>query len=120
MADSVQYLLAVRTIQRSDGPPVPTGRVASLLDRSPAATTEALQRLESRGLLEHEPYDGVSLTDAGWAETEPLWGRYETLRRFYRDVLGVEAYERGAMQVAGVVSPDVVARLEEVLSPPNV
>lgn len=120
MTDAAQYLLAVRSLERSEGPPVRTGRIASVLDRSPSAATEAIQRLQSRGLVEHEPYEGVSLTEAGRGEAESLWERFETLDRVYRDVLDIDEHEREAMEVAGVVSPDVAARLEATLLPPEV
>ena len=119
MTDGATYLLAVRSLEESGGTPVPTGRVATLLDRSPSATTEAIQRLASRGFVEHEPYEGVASTPEGRREVESLWDRHLTLRRFYRDVLGVEEYEREAMEVAAVVRPDVAARLEATLLPPE-
>jgi Mn-dependent DtxR family transcriptional regulator len=82
-----------------------------MLDRSPSAATEMLQRLDERGLVAYEPYDGVTLTDEGRAEAAELYDRYRTLVRFFRDVLGVEDAQAEAMRLAGVVSTTVADRL---------
>ena len=119
MTDATEYLLAVRSLAATEDAPVSTGRVASAVGRSPSAATEAIQRLAARGLLEHEPYDGVALTEAGRSETRELWDRYVVVRRFYREVLEVDAHEREAMVVAGVLSSDVTARHDEALLPPE-
>ncbi|SDK17669.1 metal-dependent transcriptional regulator [Natronorubrum texcoconense] len=115
MTGGPQYLLVVFLVERRDGPPVSSGAVADALGRSPAATTEMLQRLESRGLVTYEPYDGATLTDEGRATAAELYEAYETLSRFFRDVLELEEYEREAMELAGAVSPTVIDRLESTL-----
>lgn len=96
-----------------------TGRIATGLDRSPSAATEAMQRLAARGLLEHEPYEGVRLTDRGRAEADRLWECYQVLCRFCRDVLDLEWYRWEAFALVGIVSPDVVDRLQSTLLPPR-
>ena len=39
--------------------------VAGELDRSPATVTETFKRLDGEGLVDYEPYEGVTLTEAG-------------------------------------------------------
>lgn len=114
-----RYLLALGRLAAEDGEPVPTGRIAAAVDRSPSATTEALQRLEARDLLVHEPYAGVSLTARGRAEATALARRVDVLSRFFGDVLDVDDPEHEAVQVAGVVSDEVTARLDATLLPPS-
>ncbi|MHC3437190.1 metal-dependent transcriptional regulator [Natrialbaceae archaeon A-gly3] len=115
MTGATQYLLVVYVAERRDGPPVPPGYVADVLDRSPAATTEMLGRLEDRGLVIAEPYQGVTLTPEGRDSAREAAETYRTLSRFFREVLGLEEPEREAMQVAGSVSPHVVDRLATTL-----
>ncbi|WP_440772805.1 metal-dependent transcriptional regulator [Natronorubrum sp. DTA28] len=115
MTGGPQYLLVVFLVERRDGPPVSSGAVADAVGRSPAATTEMLQRLETRGLVTYEPYDGATLTDEGRDAAAELYGAYDTLSRFFRDVLELEEYEREAMELAGAVSPTVIDRLESTL-----
>lgn len=115
MNRTAQYLTVVYRLAREEGEPVPSGRIAETLDRSPAATTEMIQRLESEGVVEHEPYDGVSLTASGRERAAERYRTYETLRVFFRDVLELDAYEREAFELVGAVSPTVAERLSETL-----
>lgn len=115
MSETARYLLAAFLAERRHSPPVSTGQVADAVGRSPSATTEMLQRLESRGLLTHEPYEGVTLSDEGREAAEQLHESYLVLARFFRDVLDIDDYAEEAMDVAGTVSPSVAERLSETL-----
>lgn len=115
MADEAAYLIALYAAERDASGPVPPGRIADELDRSPSAVTEMLQRLEARGLVEREPYEGATLTEEGRETAAELHETYRTLTRFFRDVLGVDAYEREARRLAGSVSPTVAERLRATL-----
>lgn len=95
--------------------PVAPSVIADALDRSPAATTEMLQRLEERGLVNHEPYDGATLTSDGREAGEELYETYTTLSQFFREILDLEAHEEEAMRLAGNISPLVVERLASTL-----
>ncbi|WP_255152472.1 metal-dependent transcriptional regulator [Halorarius halobius] len=115
MSDASRYLLVVYRAQRRDGAPVPTGHVADAVGRSPAATTEMLQRLDERGLVAHEPYEGVALTPDGEDAAADLQESYRTLSRFFEEVLGLDDHDEEAMRVAGTVSPAVAERLAATL-----
>ena len=60
-----------------------------------------LQRLESNGLVTHEPYDGATLTADGRDTAEDLHKTYVTLSQFFREVLDPEDYETEAMELVG-------------------
>lgn len=111
-----RYLLALYIAEHRGEPPIPSGRVAELLDRSPAAATEMLQRLEADGLVVREPYAGATLTDGGRERAAELHESYVLLSWFFREVLGLDAHEREAMELAGLISPDVADRLVGLLS----
>ncbi|SDG06269.1 metal-dependent transcriptional regulator [Halorientalis regularis] len=110
-----QYLLALYVEQQRRSPPIPSGRLADRLDKSPAATTEMCQRLDSKGLITYEPYEGATLTAEGRSRAADLHERYVTLSWFFRDVLDLDDHETGAMRLAGSVSPDTAARLAFLL-----
>ncbi|WP_227738856.1 metal-dependent transcriptional regulator [Halorientalis pallida] len=110
-----QYLLALYVAQQRRSPPIPSGDLADRLDKSPAATTEMCQRLDEKGLISYEPYDGATLTAEGRSRADDLHERYVTLSWFFRDVLGLDDHETAAMRLAGSVSPDIAARLAFLL-----
>jgi Mn-dependent DtxR family transcriptional regulator len=115
MTGASQYLLVLYMAEQHDSDPIAPGDIAAALDRSPAATTEMLQRLEERGLVTHEPYEGATLTDDGRETADDLYETYVILSRFFDDVLGVDDSEREALELAGNISPTVTERLASTL-----
>ena len=114
-----QYLLVLYRAERRGNVPVSPGTVADAVGRSPAATTEMLQRLDDRGLVAHEPYDGATLTPEGRERAADLYGTYVTLSRFFDEVLDLSDHEREAMSLVGVISQTVVDRLATTLLDPD-
>lgn len=115
MTGASQYLLVVYIAEERDSGPVPPGEIADAVGRSPSATTEMLQRLETRGLVTHEPYEGATLTPDGRETAEELYETYAALSRFFEDVLELDDYEEEAMALAGNISPTVAERLGSTL-----
>ena len=115
MSDDSQYLLVVFLAEKRDAAPVSPGTVADAVDRSPAATTEMLQRLADRGLVAYEPYEGATLTPEGREAAAELYDTYVTLSRFFETVLGLDDHRAEAMELAGTVSPLVADRLSSTL-----
>jgi DtxR family Mn-dependent transcriptional regulator len=115
MRRGAQYLLAVYILGHRSEPPVQTNAVAEILDRAPATVTETLQRLADDGLLTHEPYEGVTLTESGRERAAQLHETYVILSWFFRSVLELNDYEAEAMELAGLVSPTVAERLAATL-----
>lgn len=115
MTEAARYLVVLYAAERRGTDPVPPGDVADAVGRSPSATTEMLQRLEKRGLVTHEPYQGATLTEEGRERAEELHGTYVTLSEFFREVLGLDDHEEEAMRLAGTVSPTVADRLSATL-----
>ena len=115
MTGEAQYLLTLYSAERERSPPISPGYIAGELGRSPAATTEMLQRLDERGVVTYEPYEGATLTEEGRARASDIFESYQTLTQFFEEVLELEEYEREARQLAGTVSPDVADRLAATL-----
>lgn len=114
-SEGARYLLVLEIAERRRSPPVAPGHVADVLDRSPSAATEMLQRLDDRGLVRYEPYEGATLTPGGKERARGLYDTYRILWRFFRDVLGLDAPREEAMSLAGAVSPTVAQRLAATL-----
>ena len=117
MTDAPQYLLVIyRAIRETSAEePISPGYVADELDRSPSTATEALQRLETRGYLAYEPYEGVTLTDRGRETAADLYERYVVLSTFFREVLDLDEPDREARALAGSVSSVVTERVADTL-----
>jgi DtxR family Mn-dependent transcriptional regulator len=115
MSGRPQYLLAIYILEQREEPPVSSGAVASMLDRSPASVSEAFGRLQADGLVDREPYEGVTLNADGRALASDLHESYVTLSWFFRSVLDLDGHETEAMELAAVVSPTVASRLVEAL-----
>jgi DtxR family Mn-dependent transcriptional regulator len=119
MRGAPQYLLAIYIAQHRQDPPIPSGVIAEMLGRSPAAVTEMCQRLGEKDLVTYEPYEGVTLTDSGHERAMTLHETYVTVSWFFRGVLELDDYESEAMEVAGLVSPAVAERLADTLPHPD-
>ena len=115
MTDRSRYLLGLYVAEHRKSAPVSPGVVGEMVDRSPATVIEAFRRFEEEGLLAYEPYEGAALTEAGRRRAEELHETYVTLSWFFRGVLDLEDHETEAMEMAGLVSPDVAERLASTL-----
>lgn len=115
MSNAHRYLIALYVAEQRRSPPIPSGLLAEMLDRSPSSVTEMLQRLADDGLVVYESYEGATLTESGRDRAQDLHETYVTLSWFFRSVLDLDTYEREAMELASVVSPTVADRLVTVL-----
>ncbi len=59
------YLKSIYYLERHEGAPVGTSRIAEYLDVTAPTVTSMLDSLEERGLIEREKYKGVELTAEG-------------------------------------------------------
>ena len=110
-----QYLKAIYLIQQQDNNPAATGRVADMLDVSPASANEMIGKLEDRGLAEHEKYKGVSLTDDGIVRARDALQTYCIIERFLVNVLGVENFREEARELESVIDGTVAERLDTII-----
>jgi DtxR family Mn-dependent transcriptional regulator len=59
------YSKAIYALEQRDREPVSTNAIAERLGVTPASASGMVKRLGELGLVAHQPYRGVSLTDAG-------------------------------------------------------
>ena len=83
--------------QTKDGGEAHTGMLAEALGVSPGTSTTTVKRLADRALVDHRPYHGVSLTDAGRRSAVALIRRHRIVERFLADMLGYAWNEADAL-----------------------
>jgi DtxR family Mn-dependent transcriptional regulator len=72
-----------------DGQAVATNELAAWLEVAPPSATAMLKRLAADGLVEHLPYHGARLTEAGEAAALKVVRRHRLTETFLRQVVGV-------------------------------
>jgi len=111
-----QYLKAIYLVQRQEDGPASTGNVAELLEVSPASANEMIGKLEADGLLDHEKYKGVDLTDEGIERARQALQNYCIIERFLVEVLEVdEEFRAEATQLESVIDETVADRLDTII-----
>jgi DtxR family Mn-dependent transcriptional regulator len=90
--------------------------IASRLGVSKPSVLTALKTLEDQGLLEHERYRSVTLTERGKAAAAEIRGRHNFLRSFLLDVLGVspEIAEQDACKMEHVLSDETLKKMKSL------
>lgn len=107
------YLEAIWDLVRQDG----SARVRDIAERLAVAmpsVTVALKALASRGLVEYEPYQQVTLTRRGKGQARRITRRHEVLRGFLVEVLDVDdpVAEANACRLEHAVDDAVLQRLQ--------
>jgi DtxR family Mn-dependent transcriptional regulator len=110
-----QYLKAIYLLQRPEGEPAATGELAEMLAVSPASVNEMVGKLEEQGLVDHEKYEGATLTDEGIARAEDALETYCIIQRFLHNVLEVENFREEARALEAVIDDTVAERLDTII-----
>lgn len=103
LEDYLEAILAIEDAKHAARPK----DIARRLSVSPPSVTAALQNLSTRGLVNYAPYDLVTLTPAGRRLATDVRRRHDALRRFFIDLLRLEARE----------ADDVACHMEHALPP---
>ena len=90
-----------------DGEGAHTGELAAHLGVSPGTATATVKQLAGRGLLDHRPYRGVELTEAGRREAAAAMRRHRIVERFLSDMLGYAWNEADRLADFELLSVDV-------------
>jgi DtxR family transcriptional regulator, Mn-dependent transcriptional regulator len=90
ISDAVQdYAKAIWSLSQRGDEPVSTSALAERLEVSPASASAMIKRLESMGLVEHEPYHGVQLTRAGERVALEVVRHHRLLELYLAEALGM-------------------------------
>jgi DtxR family Mn-dependent transcriptional regulator len=83
------YAKAIHALQAREGGPVGTNALAERLGVSPGTVTAMLKRMASLGLVRHERYRGVELTEAGERMALEVIRHHRLLEAFLAEALGM-------------------------------
>jgi DtxR family Mn-dependent transcriptional regulator len=77
-----------------------------------------LKGLAAKGLVKHERYGLVELTETGRTEAQEVLARHKAIYRFLNGFMGVSAAtaEADACRIEHVLSPDTVKRLLKLVA----
>lgn len=114
------YLKAIRHLQRADAA-VSTSAIAEHLDRSPASVTNMVKSLAQRGLVLHEPYHGVQLSEAGEREALRIIRRHRVIEAYLIERLGYswDRVHAEAERLEHAASDELVERMATELGHPE-
>lgn len=104
------YLEAILQLERASRV-TRVSEIAEQLNVSRPSVTGALKNLAARGLVAHERYGHVTLTEEGAGIALEVEGRHVAIRNFLVEVLGIpeEKAESTACRLEHVLEPDVIA-----------
>jgi DtxR family transcriptional regulator, Mn-dependent transcriptional regulator len=83
------YAKAIYTLSHRSGGLVGTSELAARLGVAPATATAMLKRLDGMGLVDHQPYHGVSLTPAGDRVALEVIRHHRLLESYLSEALGM-------------------------------
>ena len=101
---------------------VSTGAIAGALGVAPATVTSMLKTLAAGGLVDYEPYSGVSLTEPGRQLALHVLRRHRLVELFLVRVMGMDWSEvhADAEILEHSVSERLIERMDEMLGRPEV
>ncbi len=116
------YLKAIYVLQSEQGPPVSTSAIAEYLEKTPPSVTDMLGKLEDRGLVEREPYQGAELTPDGEAVALEVVRHHRLLEAFLADQLDYDWSDvhDEADALEHHISEEFERRVAEALGDPTV
>jgi DtxR family transcriptional regulator, Mn-dependent transcriptional regulator len=117
------YLTEIyRLSDRGDGRNnyIGTSALADLMDVTAPAVNRMVTKLKENGLLEHEPYQGIRLTDKGQHEALKELRRHRIAEAFLVQVMGFGWHEvhAEADQMSQGISDTVAERMAEMAGNP--
>ncbi|MFB6204079.1 MAG: metal-dependent transcriptional regulator [Candidatus Nanohaloarchaea archaeon] len=112
MNSKQNYLRAIYELTDGGDSNTTTSELADYLEVSNASVSEAIQKLESDGLVCRVPYKGFTLSPVGREKASELEEKYSVLEQFFGE-LGVKNPEKEADAVAHAISMEAVEKIRE-------
>ena len=122
LSESIQdYLKSVYKLQAADGA-VSIGALARDQGVAPASASAMVKKLAALDLLQHEPYRGATLTEAGERVALEVIRHHRLLELYLAETLGVHVDDvhDEADRLEHVISEELEARIDRALGfPPH-
>lgn len=115
-ANMEDYLETIGTLTKEAGI-ARVKEISEALNVKTPSVHAALHLLVDKGLIEHEHYGYIRLTEEGAEMAEEIIRRHEMLERFLRDFLGISPDEasKNACRMEHVMDEDSLGRLERFI-----
>lgn len=116
-----RYLKAIYLQAKGSTESVSTNAMANALKTSPAAVTDMVQRLNEKGLVVYQKYQGVTLSSVGQTYALQILRKHLLWEVFLVDKLklGWEEVHEIAEQLEHINSPILIQRLDDYLGNPT-
>jgi DtxR family Mn-dependent transcriptional regulator len=115
-----EYLEGIYRLQEKSGV-ARTSDIVKALQVVPGTVTNTVERLEKEGMLRHEPYRGVRLTDRGRRIALDVIRRHRISERLLTDFVHIDwdkAHDAACRLEHGITT-DVIKKLEKALGHPK-
>jgi DtxR family Mn-dependent transcriptional regulator len=114
-----EFLESIYRLQERDGV-ARTSELVKMLNIVPGTVTNTVERLERRGLIKHEAYRGVKLTEEGRTIALSVIRRHRLSERLLSDVLRMrwDRVHEAACQLEHGVTEEVADSIEKILNQP--
>jgi DtxR family Mn-dependent transcriptional regulator len=114
------YLKVIYEIERATGAAA-TNDIAQRLEIAPASVSGMVRRLADQGLLEHERYRGVRLTDAGRRVALRTIRRHRVIEAYLTRALGYpwDRVHDEAERLEHAASDELIDRMAEAIGEPT-
>jgi len=115
-----EYLEGIYRLQEKSGV-ARTSDIVKVLQVVPGTVTNTVERLEKEGMLRHEPYRGVKLTDKGRKIALDVIRRHRLSERLLTDFVHVDwdKVHDAACRLEHGITHDVIKKLEKALGHPK-
>jgi DtxR family Mn-dependent transcriptional regulator len=115
-----EYLEGIYRLQEKSGV-ARTSDIVKVLQVVPGTVTNTVERLEKEGMLRHEPYRGVKLTDKGRKIALGVIRRHRLSERLLTDFVRVDwdKVHDAACKLEHGIANDVIKKLEKALGHPK-
>ena len=116
-----EYLETIFYLITKNRSPAKTKQISEELNVSPPSVTEMIKKLNSSGLVEYTPYQGVELTEKGTDEAIKIKRKHQVLETFLVDILDFDRKEahREACELEHAVSDPVLEKIYEFMGNPE-
>ncbi len=115
------YLKIIWSATEWSGDPVTVKQLSERMGVRAATVSDGIRRLADQGLLVHEPYGGIELTDAGRRHAVAMVRRHRLIETFLVEELGYgwdEVHDEAEV-LEHAVSDELVARIDRRLGFPS-
>jgi DtxR family Mn-dependent transcriptional regulator len=117
-----EYLETIYRLQEKEGDGAKTNEIVRSMKVVPGTVTNTVERLEKEGLVTHEPYRGVRLTDKGRKIAVQVVRRHRLSERLLTDILHVDwgkSHDLACKLEHVIDDEEIIENLEEALGHPK-